>query len=170
MVDVNWAFFAVLEDIIAKNRRQKSVVLYARNSISRWTVDTSLRSNLPTFWRSVFDLLVSLQNYGISVVVSAGNDGKSSQNIDTLPALWQSQHGMVLNVVGAVTAQGAIAEISKGPRSGQLVSKILWAPGEDIVCAYGPTSQGFALATGTSSSAAMVPIPTNNSQVVKVHY
>ena len=57
-------------------------------------------------------------------------------------------------VAGATTIRGDLAGFSQG--QGQVRSDILWAPGNDIVCADGSTDAGLKKTSGTSFSASMV--------------
>ena len=70
LVDDNWAFAVALDDIIAKNRQGKSVVLYPRTSFKQYGASTGWEAN----WRSIKSLIQDLFAQDVIVVTCAGND------------------------------------------------------------------------------------------------
>lgn len=149
VADVNFAFAAALDDIIEKDRQGKAVVVYPATSIQTFTA----RSVLPRNWRSVNELIQELFAQDVVVVTGAGNNAASSSALDTLPAMWALAEDFPLIVAGAVTTDGTIARFSQGAVAS---SEIVWAPGESVVCANGPSSPGLAVRSGTSFATAMV--------------
>lgn len=90
----------------------------------------------------IFDL-------GGTIVVPSGNQATTlgRQDVDTLPALWESP-AFPLIVVGAVDNMGTITPFSQGP-----THVTTWAPGLQVQCAR---RYGFRTSSGTSFSTGMV--------------
>ena len=151
LADINFAFAAALDDIIVKRRQGRAVVLYPANSIQTF----SAKSPLPRNWQSVQELMQDLFAQNVVIVTGSGNDGARSSAVDTVPAVWASDPDFPLIVAGAAKLDGTIAGFSQGWATS---SKIVWAPGDSIVCANGPSSPGLAVRSGTSFAAAMVSI------------
>ena len=151
LADVNFAFAAALDDIMEKDRQGQAVVLYPATSIQTFGAG----SVLPRNWRSVNELIQELFTQDVVVVTAAGNNAARSLALDTVPAMWGLDEDFPLIVVGAATIDGTIARFSQGAATW---SEILWAPGEGIECANGPSSPGLAVRSGTSYAAAMVSI------------
>lgn len=149
LADINFSFAAALDDIIAKHRQGRAVVVYPATSIQTFDV----ASELPRNWRSVKELIQELFAQDVVVVTGSGNDAARSSGLNTLPAIWGLSATFPLIVAGAVTTDGTIARFSQGAATS---SEIVWAPGQSVVCANGPSSQGLAVRSGTSFAAAMV--------------
>ena len=149
LADVNFAFAAALDDIIEKDRQGQAVVVYPRTSIQTFAAG----SVLPRNWKSINELIQDLFAQDVVVVTGAGNNAARSSALDTLPAMWGLAEDFPLIVAGAVTTDGIIAPFSQGAATS---SEIVWAPGNYIVCANGPSSPGLAVGSGTSFAAAMV--------------
>ena len=149
--DITFAFFAAFEDIMAKSRQKKAVVVYPRTSLRTFVDD----SHLPPEWDFLSNIITNMRYPGIAVVTSAGNNAARSKNLDTFPAVltFLRKHIPIL-VAGATTIRGELAGFSQGQR--QERSDIFWAPGNDIVCADGSTDAGLKKISGTSFSASMV--------------
>lgn len=148
LADVNFAFAAALDDIIEKDRQGKTVVVYPATSIQTFGAGSSLPRN----WQSVRELIQELLAQDVVVVTAAGNHAARSSAPDTVPAIWALDPNFPLIVAGAVTTDGTIARFSQGAAA---PSEIVWAPGESVVCANGPSSPGLAVRSGTSFAAAM---------------
>lgn len=162
------AFENVLDDIISKGRGGRSVVVYARSSWPKRFHPALPLSSLPTSWQLVRTLMESIVAQQVSVVVGAGNDNRYSSAVDTLPATWLGQFPLV--VVGAVTNSGNYADWTQGIVNTRDPNQAtFWAPGDDIVCADGPSAPGLKHETGTSFAAPMVgtPIRPKGLQCVK---
>lgn len=163
LADVNFAFAAALDDIIEKDRQGKAVVVYPATSIQTFAA----RSALPRNWRSVKELIQELLAQDVVVVTGAGNYAARSLGLNTLPAMWGLDEDIPLIVAGAVTTDGDFARFSQGVVTSSIT---VWAPGEKIVCANGPSSQGLVVRIGTSFAAAMVllssPIPHFDCELV----
>ena len=151
LADINFAFAAALDDIIVKRRQGRAVVLYPANSIQTF----SAKSALPRNWRSVQELMQDLFAQNVVVVTGSGNNAARSPVLDTVPAIWASDPDFPLIVAGAAKLDGTVAPFSQG---WAMSSDIVWAPGDSIVCANGPSSAGLAVRSGTSFAAAMVSI------------
>ena len=149
LADVNFAFAAALDDIMAKRRQGKAVVVYPATS----TQTFSPQSWLPRNWKSIKELIQELFDQDAVVVTGAGNDAARSATLDTLPAMWGLDEDFPLIVAGAVKTDGTVAKFSQGTAN---AAQIVWAPGEDVVCAMGPSLDGLATRSGTSFAAAMV--------------
>ena len=149
LADVNFAFAAALDDIIEKDRQGEAVVVYPATSIQTF----GAASALPRNWRSVNELIQELFAQDVVVVTASGNNAAHSSSLNTVPAVWALDPTFPLIVAGAVTTGGTIASFSQGAATS---SEIVWAPGENIVCANGPSSPGLAVRSGTSFAAAMV--------------
>lgn len=157
LADVNFAFAAALDDVIAKGRQGRAVVVYPATSIQ--TFDAG--SALPRNWKSVKELIRELFAQDVIVVTAAGNNAARSPALNTLPAMWWGQEkNFPLIVAGAVKDDGTRARFSQGAAT---LNEIVWAPGEDVVCANGPSSPGLAARSGTSFAAAMVSNLTPSS-------
>lgn len=149
------AFESVLKDVMEKKRQRRAVVLYARSSHpKRFILDDVERSNIPLSWYTINILMTALGRQNVGVVVGAGNNVSLSTSMDTLPGMWLYKKLNSLIVVGSVTNGGDLAEFSQG-----VGEDILWAPGDQIICASGPTASGTRSDSGTSLSAAMVCFP-----------
>ena len=148
VADVNFAFAAALDDIIEKKRQGRAVVLYPATSIK-----TYARYGLPKNWWSVKEIIKELFAQDVVVVTGAGNDAARSLLLDTVPAMWGLDEDFPLIVAGAVKIDGTITIFSQGAADS---ARILWAPGESVVCANGPSSPGLTYRSGTSFAAAMV--------------
>ena len=151
LADINFAFAAALDDIIVKRRQGRAVVLYPATSIQTF----SAKSALPRNWQSVRELMQDLFAQNVVVVTGSGNDAARSSALDTVPAIWASDSGFPLIVAGAAKLDGTVASFSQG---WAMSSDIVFAPGDSIVCANGPSSPGLAVRSGTSFAAAMVSI------------
>ena len=155
LADVNFAFAAALDDIIAKGRQSKAVVVFPAESTETFTVE----STLPRNWRSVKELIQELFAQNVVVVTGAGNNAEGSPTMNTLPAMWWNlERDFPLIVVGAATQRGDMASWSQGKAA---LNEVVWAPGQNVVCADGPASQGLVVRSGTSFAAAMVSKPTH---------
>ncbi len=160
--DITFAFFTAFEDIMAKSRQKKAVVVYPRTSLRTFVDD----SHLPPEWDFLSTIISDMRYPGIIVVTSAGNNAARSKNLDTFPAiLTLSRIHTPILVAGATTIRGDLASFSQG--QGQVRSDILWAPGDDIVCADGSTDAGLKKTSGTSFSAPMVSFYGKPYRVVK---
>ena len=148
VADINFAFAAALDDIIEKKRQGRAVVLYPATSTKRFA-----RHGLSRNWWSVKELITELFAQDVVVVTGAGNDAVRTLSLDTVPAMWGLDENFPLIVAGAVKIEGTIAGFSQGATDS---ARILWAPGEDVVCANGPSSPGLRYRSGTSFAAAMV--------------
>ena len=159
LVDENWAFAAALDDIIAKNRQGKSVVLYPRTSVKQYDITTTRwEANL----RSIKSLIQDLFAQDVIVVTCAGNDAtrrssSSSSVVNTVPAVW-SASDFPLVVAGAATTTGDFARFSRGTAN---PDGIVWAPGDDVWCTRGKFLPDHAYpierkASGSSFAAGMV--------------
>lgn len=153
IADINFAFAAALDDIIARDRQGKAVVVYPATSLQTF----GPRSVLPRNWQSVKELIQELFAQDVVVVTGSGNNAARSSGLNTLPAIWGLDPNFPLIVAGAVTTEGEVARFSQGVTTW---SELVWAPGESVVCANGPSSQGLAVRSGTSFAAAMVSITT----------
>lgn len=149
LADINFAFAAALDDIIVKRRQSRAVVLYPATSIQTF----SAKSALPRNWRSVQEIMQDLIAQNVVVVTGSGNNAARSQALDTVPAIWASDPNFPLIVAGAAKLDGTVAPFSQG---WAVPSDVVWAPGDSIVCANGPSSQGLVVWSGTSFAAAMV--------------
>lgn len=148
VADINFGFAAALDDIIEKKRQGRAVVLYPATSIK-----TYARYGLPKNWWSVKEIIKELFAQDVVVVTGAGNDAARTLLLDTVPALWGLDEDFPLIVAGAIKIDGTIALFSQGAAD---PARILWAPGESVVCANGPSSPGLTYRSGTSFAAAMV--------------
>ena len=149
IADVNFAFAAALDDIIEKRRQGKAVVLFPANSIETF----SLGYVLPKNWWVIKQLIEELFAQDVVVVTGAGNNALQSSALNTVPAMWGLDQDFPLIVAGAVRLDGTLAQFSQGAAT---LSDIVWAPGDNIVCANGPSSPGLTVRSGTSFAAAMV--------------
>lgn len=147
IADINFAFAAALDDIIDKDRQGHAVVVYPATSLQ------TFGPGLPRNWRSVKELMQELFAQDVVVVTGSGNDAARSSELNTFPAIWGLDPNFPLIVVGAVKLDGTVARFSQGAATWY---DIVWAPGESVVCANGPSSQGLAVRSGTSFAAAMV--------------
>ena len=161
VADVNFAFAAALDDIIEKGRQGSAVVLYPATSIETFGAGSALPRN----WMSVKELIQELFAQNVVVVTAAGNNAARTSSLDTLPAMWALDNGFPLIVAGAVRLDGTIARFSQGAAA---MTKVVWAPGDSIVCANGPSAQGTAVRSGTSFAAGMVRThtPSNPSTIL----
>ena len=154
LVDDNWAFAAALDDIIAKNRQGKSVVLYPRTSIRQYSVSTEWEAN----WRSIKSLIQDLFAQDVIVVTCARNDAtRHSSVVNTVPAMWTTSD-FSLVVAGAATTAGDFARFSRGTT---YPGGIVWAPGDEVWCTRGNFLPDHAYpiqrkASGSSFYAGMV--------------
>lgn len=166
VADQHWAFAAALDDILAKGRQKRAVIVYPRASTQ--AADDAYRGGNLYMWSAIQTLIDELsREAGILVVVPAGNYATRSQRIDTFPGIWADSEpvsqgpGLTagdvkpLVAVGAVTLTGARAPSSQGMKESQL----LWAPGEKVTCAGGHVSPEQVYADGTSFAASMVLFP-----------
>lgn len=149
LADVNFAFAAALDDIMGKDRQGRAVVVYPAASIQTFGAG----SVLPRNWKSVNELIQELFAQDVVVVTGSGNNAARSSALDTVPAIWGLEPDYPLIIAGAVRIDGTIARFSQGAATS---AEIVWAPGESIVCANGPSSPGLAVRSGTSFAAAMV--------------
>lgn len=149
LADVNFAFAAALDDIMEKDRQGRAVVVYPATSIQTFGAG----SVLPRNWQSVNELIQELFAQDVVVVTGSGNNAARSSALDTVPAIWGLEPDYPLIVAGAVRIDGTIARFAQGAAT---LSEIVWAPGESIVCANGPSSPGLAVRSGTSFAAAMI--------------
>lgn len=149
LADVNFAFAAALDDIIVKRRQRKAVVVYPATSIQTFRVGTALPRN----WRSVQEIIHELFTMNVAVVTAAGNNAARSPVLDTVPAMWTLDADFPLIVAGAVKLDGSVSKFSQGAAE---MAQVVWAPGENIVCANGPSAPGTVVRSGTSFAAAMV--------------
>ena len=134
-----WAFDAIHTDIRNSPRAPAAVILFP------WTTyqaDPNPWTFIKTFFQQIFDL-------GGTILVPSGNNALTPgrQDVDTLPAAWESPT-FPLIVVGAVDNTGNIASFSQGP-----THVTVWAPGVNVQCAK---RYGFRSASGTSHSTGMV--------------
>lgn len=151
LADVNFAFAAALDDIVTKRRQGKAVVIFPATSIQTFRVGTALPRN----WRSVYEIIQDLFSMNVVVVTAAGNNAPRSLGLDTVPAVWALDADFPLIVAGAVKPDGSISRFSQGATDEDM-AQVVWAPGENIVCANGPSAQGTVVRSGTSFAAAMV--------------
>ncbi|KAL8919242.1 MAG: hypothetical protein Q9208_006903 [Pyrenodesmia sp. 3 TL-2023] len=140
--DMIWAFNQIAEDIAAKGRQRRSIVVLAAVWVDNY-VNRAFKRIRPAI-QDLFDLQAV-------VVVPAGNFRKFMirEDVDTLPALWESD-AFPLIVVGAVDNEGDIADFSQGGRH-----VTAWAPGVEISCS-GSDLVTTTFGTGTSFSTGMV--------------
>ena len=163
VADQHWAFAAALDDILAKGRQKRAVIVYPRTSTQ--AADDAYRGGHLYMWSAIQNLIDELnRDAGILVVVPAGNFATRSKRIDTFPGIWADSkpvsQGLGLTAgnikpllaVGAVTLTGAQAPFSQGVKESQL----RWAPGEQVTCAGGYLSPEQVYADGTSFAASMV--------------
>lgn len=150
LLDTEFAFAKVYEDIVRKNRQTSSVILFARGSI-KGGYDSDFYARLPPVWNNIRSILVALKRQRVKVVTSSGNDGRSARYIDKLPALWVSLD--LLYAVGATTRFGKKSPTSQISRT----SDMLWAPGDPFTCAGGP--KGEQTYVGTSGASGLVISP-----------
>lgn len=151
MSDATWAFRQALNNILDNDRSQKSVIVFP------WTSSVGLDPGTRVWgdqWEAIRQIMLDIQNKGVIIVLSAGNQADHSPQMNTLPAIFDypeipplSSSHLVL-AAGAVTKSGVIASFSQGKNQ-----DVFWAPGVDIRCA-GPSDQQSA--DGTSFSAPLV--------------
>lgn len=86
IADIHFSFSTALDDILIKDRKGKSVILFPHTSIDRYT----RFSTLPKSWGTVKGLIGEAFDNDIPVVVPAGNGALSitPRAINTVPALW----------------------------------------------------------------------------------
>ena len=86
IADIHFAFSTALDDIIANDRKRKSVILFPNTSAKRYNRFTVVPKN----WAAIYGLMQEAFSNDIPVVVPAGNGALSSapRAIDTVPALW----------------------------------------------------------------------------------
>ena len=152
VADVNFAFAAALDDIMEKDRQGRAVVVYPATSIETFGAGSALPRN----WRSVNELIQELFAQNVVVVTAAGNNAARTSTLDTVPAMWALDRDFPLIVAGAVRLDGTVARFSQGAAA---MAQIVWAPGDSVVCANGPSAQGLAVRSGTSFAAGMVSKP-----------
>ncbi|KAL8766221.1 MAG: hypothetical protein Q9209_006935 [Squamulea sp. 1 TL-2023] len=136
--EILWAFSIINTDIRDSRTAQPAVVTFP------WTVynaDPIPWSIIRTYFEQIFD-------QGGTIIVPSGNNATTPgrQDVDTLPALWESPV-FPLVVVGAVTNIGSIPVFSQGP-----THVTVWAPGVDVQCAK---RYGLRGGSGTSHSSGM---------------
>ncbi len=151
MADTNWAFAKALDDILVKSRQGKAVVVYPRSSTETPFSDSAV----PPAWLSVKQLIQDLMDNDVVVVTCAGDDGTSKIPPWKFPALW-SEDNYPLIVAGAVGADGGYTAISQGRN---VPNRVVWAPGESVLCATGKPSRSppfTRIGRGSSFSAGMV--------------
>lgn len=128
LLDDNWAFAEVLDDVLKKGRQGKAVVVYPRSSIETFSAGSALPAN----WESMKGLMQGLFEADVVIVTCAGNEGtKRSSALDKAPAVWASQD-FPLIVAGAVTTSGDFAKFSQGLKA---ADDLVWAPGVHVTCA-----------------------------------
>ena len=147
-----WAFQQAKDDIIAKGRRGKAVVEFARGAR---IVYPGIEDATP--WREIKPILQSMFPEDIVVVTSSGNSGElpRHENVDSPPKIWSADNYPLI-VVGAVDNQGKVAiNPGKDKTFSQGGPKVtVWAPGKDVTCAA-HNQNGNKLDTGTSPASAM---------------
>ena len=134
-------FQTIAHDIISKNRQHHSVINYSYNGRNFRDREEFL------FWQKQYFAITHLVDMGVLVFVPAGNHGPGA--IKSLPAA-MADHFTYTNepiVVGAVDSAG-----NQTPWSEKLqVGKMIWAPGNKIVCAKSaPARTGYRVDQGTS--------------------
>lgn len=137
--EILWAFAKIRADIESSPQTVPAVVAYPWTSYGADPVPWGLvKYNM----RAIFDL-------GGVIVVASGNNPTTPgrQNVDTLPALWESP-AFTLIVAGAVNNPGNVADFSQGPSY-----VTTWAPGVNVQCAK---RYGFRRGSGTSHATGMV--------------
>ncbi|KAL8879296.1 MAG: hypothetical protein Q9198_003064 [Flavoplaca austrocitrina] len=137
--EILWAFSIINTDIRNRRKDHPVVVAYAWTS---YNVDPIPWSIIKTYFEQIFD-------QGGIIVVPSGNNATTPgrQDVDTLPAMWESP-AFPLIVVGAVNDTGIIPPFSQGP-----THVTVWAPGVGVQCAR---RYGFYHRSGTSHATGMV--------------
>lgn len=139
--NLNWGLYRARDDIIAKNRQGRSVVLFAKSNSA---------PGIPAGgeWLKMRSIMKELFDIDAVVVNSAGNKATrpGRRQVDTVPQLWESPD-FPLIVAGAVNNNGLRIQESQGP-----AHVTAWAPGFNVGCVRGQYTSG----TGTSTSAGAV--------------
>lgn len=155
LVDNNWAFAEVLDDVLKKSRQGEAVIVYPRSSTQLY----STQSVLSASWISMRDIIEDLLDADVVVVTCAGDDGSSSNSdFNRVPAVWASQLPII--VAGAVTNRGGFARFSRGSRA-EGAKDAIWALGDSVICVRNgisrdPKDPQDRKGQGTSFSAGMV--------------
>ena len=137
--EILWAFSIINTDIRDRRTAHPVVVAYPWTS---YNVDPIPWSLIKTHFEQIFD-------QGGTIIVPSGNNATTPgrQDVDTLPAMWESP-AFPLVVVGAVNNIGIIPSFSQGP-----THVTVWAPGVAVQCAK---RYGFNYRSGTSQSTGLV--------------
>ncbi|KAI4274788.1 MAG: hypothetical protein L6R38_006043, partial [Xanthoria sp. 2 TBL-2021] len=137
--EILWAFSIINTDIRNSRTARPAVVAFP------WTV----YNTDPVPWSIIKTYFEQIFNQGGSIIVASGNNATTPgrQDVDTLPAMWESPT-FPLVVVGAVNNIGTIADFSQGP-----THVTVWAPGVGVQCAK---RYGVKYASGTSPSTGSV--------------
>lgn len=139
--EILWAFSIINTDIRNSRTARPAVVAFP------WTV----YNTDPVPWSIIKTYFEQIFNQGGSIIVASGNNATTPgrQDVDTLPAMWESPT-FPLVVVGAVNNIGTIADFSQGP-----THVTVWAPGVGVQCAK---RYGVKYASGTSPSTGSVGV------------
>ncbi|KAG8527815.1 uncharacterized protein KY384_007969 [Bacidia gigantensis] len=154
--DILDAFSKTLEDMVAKNRQKKTVVIFASGSdgsiehMSPFTPDKFM-------WERVRLIVQDLIRYGAVIVTAAGNGGHQRKFIDETPAVWSlwdyPKNEKIISAT-AVNEDGEPADFAQiGNKPGE--DRVFWAPGENVQCASA-RSKGSKPVDGTSFSTGLI--------------
>ncbi|KAL8707071.1 MAG: hypothetical protein Q9225_007838, partial [Loekoesia sp. 1 TL-2023] len=142
----------VLEDLIARRRQGKGVVLSARSSAEY------IRPGAPvTLGRQqIYWIMQDLIRQDIVIVTCAGDGPRrpsrpGDRQVRKATAVWSNQAFPIV-VAGAVTNTGGYAEFSWGDN---MPTYMAWAPGDGVVCASNRISL-LQKGRGTAFAAGMV--------------
>ena len=154
--DNTWALAKALDDIIAKGRQRRSVVLYSRSSKVVFHPQDLVPPYWNPEWMAIYEVIQDLIDEDVIVVTCAGDNaqrlGKNVRNIpDRAPAVWSSDNFPII-VAGAVTGTGQFSTFSQGK---DIPQDIAWAPGDSVICA-GLDIRQYWEARGTGFAAGMV--------------
>ena len=151
LVDNIWGFAKVLDDVVAKKRQGRSVILYPRCSLKPRNFADKRQTQRQ--WDRLRAIIQDLIYQDVVVVTCAGDDAKflrSRNDLDRFPGLWSSPEFPIL-VAGAVTDGGTFTDFSRGATS----DNVIWAPGNDVECAS-VTASRYGVGQGTAFAAGMV--------------
>ena len=89
----------------------------------------------PALWNVVQNVMLDMQKLGVVFVLAVGNKRTRSQTVDTFLALLHAKPEFFPLIVGSTTRKGVSSPWSQELLGVSGSSKMIWAPGEDIVCA-----------------------------------
>ena len=145
-------FRKIVEDVSRNGRQSRAVVVVSRGSNEPFSEAQIRAQYMDNPWHTVRRYLTMLRDMDVLVVAAAGNDGGP---INRLPAMFGLLDGLYPPViaVGAAMLDGERAPFSQYFAQ---TGRLLWAPGDEVICADAQSDSQYARRTGTSFAAPMV--------------